>query len=373
MTENKQTAGKKTGSLRKNINRLVVVAAVLILLKLFTYAVQEFLPVFGFVLGKILTALLPFILAFLLAFLLEPLVVKVMKLLKIKRTYASLLVVIIAIILIILLLILLGSRLYIELAELATTFPTIYERTVVLLTNQATLLQNYLQLNPEIKEAITSSSQDIITSLQALFKKGSLALLAFLGALPRFLAVTVITLVATLLTSMSFPAVKEWFFNRIKGKYRSKAKVVAGDLGAAMVGYLRAQTILVAVTMIISTVGLLLIGNKYAFTVGILVGFFDLVPIIGPSVIFIPWTLVLLFTEGIGAALKIFVIYIAATVVRQILEPKILSQSIGLHPLPTLISMYVGLTLFGVGGLILGPAVIVVYEAARKAGLLKGD
>jgi len=364
-------ATKNYSALRQNINRLVIISAILIALKLFTYAVQEFLPVFGLVLGKLISALLPFILAFILAFLLEPLVLKLIKYLKIKRFYASVLIVIIVVILLILGLILLGSRLYKELVELAAAFPMIYDKTMTILTEQIGIIQKYIELNPEIQKAIQSSTQEIIGSLQFLLQKGSMGLLTFLGALPGLIAVTVVTIIATLLTSMSFPTVQEWFYEKIKGKHILKTKMVAADLGAAMVGFLRAQILLIVVTMLITTLGLFIIGNQYAFTIGILAGLFDLVPIVGPSIIFIPWGLVLLFTGGVASAIKIFIIYIVATVVRGIIEPKILAQNIGIHPLPTLISMYVGLTLFGALGLILGPAAIIIYESVRKARLHK--
>jgi len=364
MSDNKQS------SLKVNLNRLVVITGILVLLKLFTYIVQVFLPVFGSVLSQLLSALMPFILAFIFAFLLEPVVIKLIRIFKITRTYASVLVIIVVAIVFVLLLLLLGSRLYKELAELTTTFPVMYNGTVTILTEQVGILQRFIELNPEIQKAIQSSTQDIIATLEYLLRKGSVGLLAFLGALPGLMVVIVVTIIATLLTSMCFPEVKDWFFRRVKGKYNAKTRLVAADLGSALVGFLKAQTILVSVTSIVTTLGLLILGNKYAFTIGILAGLLDLIPVIGPSLIFIPWTVILLFIGGIGSALKVFLVYIAATVLRQILEPKILSQNIGIHPLPTLISIYVGLNLFGVSGLIIGPAAIVVYEAVRKAGLL---
>jgi len=364
---------KKRINVRANVNRLVIIAAILLLLKLFAYAVEEFLPVFASVVGQLISAFLPFIFALVLAFLMEPLVSRLMKYLKMKRVYASLLVLVFFILLILALLVLMGSRLYRELAELATSFPALYDRTVLLLTEQTGVVQNYLALNPEIENAIRSSTEGVITSLQSLLKEGSLHLLSFLGALPGFIVIIVITIIATLLTSMSYPLVKEWFFSRFKGRYQSKSRQIATDLGAALIGFLKAQSILVSVTIVITVIGLLITGNQYAFTLGILAGIFDLIPIIGPAVIFIPWALVLFFTGGIGAGIKILLIYLVVTIVRQILEPKILAKNIGLHPLPTLISMYAGLTLFGAFGLILGPAVVVIYEAVRKAGLLQRE
>ncbi|NLI93279.1 MAG: sporulation integral membrane protein YtvI [Peptococcaceae bacterium] len=345
-----------------------MIAGILLILKLFTYTVQDFLPVFSTVLGKLLSSLLPFILAFIFAFLIEPLVQKLIKSFKMKRTYSSFLVITAVAIFLILLLVLLGSRLYKELAELTTVFPEMYNRSVSLITEQAGIVQKYLELNPEIQNTIRSSSQDIIASLQVILKNGSISLLAFLGALPNFLIIIIITIVATLLTSISYPSVRDWFYQRVKGKYHSMTRLVVADLGSALVGFLRAELILVSVTSIVITIGLLILGNKYAFTIGILSGLLDLIPIIGPSLIFIPWIIFLFFTGALSSALKILFVYLAATVIRQILEPKILAQGIGIHPLPTLISIYVGLNLFGVSGLIIGPAIIVIYEALRKAG-----
>lgn len=365
------TSKPKRINLRANINRLVIVAALLLLLKLFAYVVTEFLPVFSHVVGQLVSALLPFIIAFIIAFLIEPLVSYLMKRLKIKRTYSSLLVITLVVIVFSLLLILLGGRLYRELVEMTAAFPQLYDKTLNLFFEKLFILERYIQLNPEIQNALRSSTQDIIASVQVIIKKGSLGVLAFLGALPGFMLITVVTTIATLLTSMSFPQVKEWFFARMKGKYNEKSRLVAADLGTALIGFLRAQTILVSVTIIVITVGLLLIGNKYAFTVGIVAGLLDLVPIIGPSLIFIPWTIILLFAADLASALQVFIIYIVATIIRQMLEPKIMSQNIGIHPLPTLISIYVGLKLFGALGLILGPTLIIVYAAFRKAGVLR--
>lgn len=361
--------------IRINLNRLIIIAAVLLGLKLFTYTIEEFLPVFGSVLGRLGSALLPFILAFILAFLVEPLVERFVKTFKLKRAYSSIIVITIVILVIIMTFLFLGSRLYKEMAELTLAFPDLYEETALFITQKVDVLQNYFEVNPEVRETIYSSSQDIAKSLQDIVKKGSFGLLSFLGSLPGFMTVILVTGMATLLTSMSFPVVKEWFYARLKGKYISKAKLKSflADLGAAFVGFLRAEIILISVTGVVTTIGLLIAGNDYAFLLGFLAGLLDLVPIIGPSLIFIPWVIILLITEGFLSALKILVIYVVAAIIRQLLEPKIMSQNIGLHPLPTLISMYVGLKLLGALGLILGPSLIVVFNAMQKAGLLQKE
>ncbi|MFZ3129696.1 MAG: AI-2E family transporter, partial [Desulfosporosinus sp.] len=134
-------------------------------------------------------------------------------------------------------------------------------------------------------------------------------------------------------------------------------------------GYLRAQAILVSVTAFSTIGGLLLMGNRYAVTLGVLAGLLDIVPIVGTGMLFVPWIVGLIILGSVGEGLKVLLIWIITVTVRQFLEPKVLSNGIGIHPLPTLISMYVGLQLLGGIGLIVGPALVISYEALRKAGV----
>ncbi|ADY56550.1 sporulation integral membrane protein YtvI [Syntrophobotulus glycolicus DSM 8271] len=359
----------KKSTLIRNLNLLIKIAAILLALKLFTYTFVDFLPVLGSVLSRLFSAFSPFILGIIFAFLMEPLVQKLCRNFRIKRVYSSILALSCIVFLMILLMIIAGNRLYHELADLTAAFPGLYENNMAFVGNQIDNIEKYIRLNPEIQNALKSSSQEIFSYAQVAVKNGSIGLLNILGSLPGFLVVIMVLVVSTLLTSISYPAVKEWFFRRFKEPLASKTRIVAAELGSALIGFLRAESILLSVTSLVVITGLLIIGNEYAFTLGLLTGLMDLLPVIGPGVIFIPWAIIVFISSGIGPALKILAVYAAATVIRQILEPKIMSHNIGLHPLPTLISMYVGLNLLGAAGIILGPTVIVIYEACRKAGL----
>ncbi|MBP1759570.1 MAG: sporulation integral rane protein YtvI, partial [Firmicutes bacterium] len=88
--------------------------------------------------------------------------------------------------------------------------------------------------------------------------------------------------------------------------------------------------------------------------------------IVGTGMLFVPWIVGLFIMGSFGEGLKLLLMWIVTVTVRQFLEPKILSKGIGIHPLPTLISMYVGLQLIGGFGLIVGPAFVISYEAIRR-------
>jgi len=132
------------------------------------------------------------------------------------------------------------------------------------------------------------------------------------------------------------------------------AKLKAGMIGA-FAGYLKAQAIIMSVIAVINVGALMLHGYEYALFMGLLIALLDALPIIGSSLIFIPWALISLLQGSVYSGLYFLALLGINFFVRQLLEPKVLSVSIGLHPILTLASIYVGLRLLGPPGLIIGP------------------
>lgn len=351
-----------------NLNRLAMVAFVLLALKLFAYFVQDFLPIFGQVLRHLISAFLPFIIALLIAYLLEPLVRHLIKILHLRRPYASLLTLIATIAVVGLFIFLIVARLYTELSELAVSLPN-YGSIIDLVSRQVDAVEKFVKVNPQVQSTLFTSTESLLKSVQEWAKSGSLMLLGFLAALPGIFIVTVVSIVATLLVSSSFPSVRHFLEGLFPKRWHGSAQIIGQDLGSALVGFLRAEAILVSVTTVTTILGLILIGNRYAVTIGVLTGIMDLIPVVGTGLLYVPWIVGLFLFGAMGEGLKLLVMWVTTVVLRQFLEPKIMSKNIGLHPLPTLISMYVGLQLLGGVGLILGPTVVIVYEAMRKAGI----
>ena len=352
-----------------NLNRLAIVLIVLVSLKLFTYFVKDFLPIFGEVIRTLFVAFLPFVLALLLAFLLEPLVLRAMNVLRIRRTYATLLSLFLTIGVLGFLTFMLVARLYTELSDLAIALPD-YPHMMDFVTTRINTVERFLALNPQVQTTLFSSTESILKSVQEWAKTSSLFLLSFLTALPGVFIVLVVSIVATLMVSSIFPNVKHFFNRLMPRRWHENAQAVSQDLGVAIVGFLRAQAILVSVTALTSILGLALIGNRYAVTLGVLTGFMDLVPIVGTGILYVPWIIGLFVFGSVSEGVKLLVMWLVTVILRQFLEPKIMSRSIGLHPLPTLISMYVGLQLLGGVGLVLGPTIVILYEALRKSGFM---
>lgn len=351
-----------------SINRLALVTIVLVFLKIFTYFFHDFLPVFGEVIGKLFSALLPFMIALMFAFLLEPLLVRLMRAVRIRRPYAAVLTILLAIVGLSLFIFLIGARLYTELSELSITLPH-YGYLLDLVTKQVDTVERFVEVNPQIQAALFASTESLARTLQEWAKSGSTLLLNVLTALPKVFLVLVVSVVATFLISASYPNVKLFISNLFPRRWHVSAQAVSEDLGSAVIGYLRAQAILVSVTTLATIAGLLLMGNPYAVTIGVIAGLLDIVPIIGTGILFVPWVIALFIMGSYGLGIKLLVMWLVLVTTRQFLEPKILSKGMGIHPLPTLVSMYVGLQFIGGIGLIVGPAIVISYEALRRVGI----
>lgn len=291
-----------------------------------------------------------------------------MRAVRIRRPYAAILSLLIAVAGLSLFVFIIVARLYTELSELAISLPN-YGYLVDLVSKQVETAERFVEVNPQIQDTLFSATQSLASTLQAWAKSASSLLLSFLTALPRVFIILVVSIVATLLISSSYPEVRRFISNLFPRRWHVSAQAISTDLGAAVVGYLRSQAILVSVTALSTIAGLLIMGNRYAVTLGVTAGILDIVPVVGTGILFVPWIIGLFIMGSLGEGVKLLVMWIVTVTIRQFLEPKILSKGIGIHPLPTLISMYVGLQLIGGFGLIVGPAFVICYEAVRRVGV----
>ncbi|PSR23763.1 MAG: sporulation integral membrane protein YtvI [Sulfobacillus acidophilus] len=144
-----------------------------------------------------------------------------------------------------------------------------------------------------------------------------------------------------------------------------------GTVSLAMVngffGYVRAEFSLVALTGLATMGGLLVIGAPYAVLIGLTAGLLDLVPFMGPTMVLVPWAVGALATGDGAMALHLLAVLAVVAGVRQIVEPRLVGQGTGLHPLVVLFSLYMGVRLFGADGVLVGPVTAVMFKAIAEA------
>ncbi|HHX49866.1 MAG TPA: sporulation integral membrane protein YtvI, partial [Clostridia bacterium] len=185
---------------------------------------------------------------------------------------------------------------------------------------------------------------------------------SFVTAVPNVILVIFFALISSYFFSKDKEIIKKTLYLVLPEKAASIVHRSGSQTGAAILGYLRAQLLLMLITMAQALLGLYILGMDYVLLITLFVGFLDILPVLGPGLIFVPWIIVLVFSGRVKLGLALLILYGIISVVRQVIQPKILGVSIGIHPLEALISLYVGYKVFGILGVIIGPILLVVIK-----------
>lgn len=144
--------------------------------------------------------------------------------------------------------------------------------------------------------------------------------------------------------------------------YAEEVNRITAKLNQVFSAYIKAQLIVMSVTAVVCVVGLYIIGNKYALLLGVIIGFLDAFPMIGAGIILLPWSVYYFFVGNFQNGAIIFCVFVVCYIAREVLEPRIMGHGIGLSPIMSIISIYIGYALFGIIGVVLGPVGYVIIE-----------
>ncbi|BBF44541.1 predicted permease [Lachnospiraceae bacterium KM106-2] len=156
-------------------------------------------------------------------------------------------------------------------------------------------------------------------------------------------------------------------FDSISERYRKTViyqviHPITGKLASVGYAYVKTQSIIMSVNAVILFAGFLIIKNKYALLAAIGIAFMDAFPIIGSGLFLIPWAIISLLSKKVFVAAMLISLYGLCELVRQLLEPRLLGNRLGIKPIFSIMAMYVGVDLFGVVGFLLGPLALVILR-----------
>jgi sporulation integral membrane protein YtvI len=212
--------------------------------------------------------------------------------------------------------------------------------------------------------SLTSAINGIVASLSGFF-------LGLAKTIPNVFIFLIVFFIALFLISFQLPSMKRMFIRIFDERSQPKVEHVLGSLRQAIFGFLRAQFILSSLTYVAVLIGLLIIGVDYPLAIALLIVIVDILPVLGTGSVLVPWAVYSLLTDNVRLAIGLVVLFLFVNTFRRVIEPKILSDSIGINPLAAVAGLYIGFKMFGAIGLLYGPAVVIIYSAMRKAGLLK--
>lgn len=323
----------------------------------------------------------PFLIALIIANCLEPAIRKLMTKLKLKRKTSTTILLIGIFTIIVLLVGLLITTIVSEASKLLENI-NIYMPMISDSINSIidSIDINRLNTSIEIKNLIQNSSNDILVTISGYISNILKAILNLITKLPEIGIYIIITFLGTYFICADRYYIKDQFEYHIPKVWAKKFNNHFKEISIQLINYVKAEIILVIIAFIIVLVGLYIlkfIGLNIGFPLmaAIGVGIVDALPILGSGTVLIPWAIISSLTGDLNLGIGIICIYIVVLITRQLLEPKIVSNQIGIHPIFTLISMYAGFKIIGILGLIVGPIILIIYknvfESLLERGLVK--
>lgn len=329
-------------------------------------------------LGRLLLSLFaPFLFALLTAMLLNPLVKKLQKALGWNRHGLTFL----------LLLVLFGliggaAALLVyaaagQLVALARDWGGLLDNLQSVLDQMEELFAQFLTLAPSPVTEIAKQAGDglfLWLSEAVPTALGSLGMEAgeWAMGLPGFCVALVIFVLAAFLLTADYPYLRSRYVQHLdEGLLCFLSQLRSTALGA-FGGYVRAEFLLSVGVFFILLAGFFLIRQPYGLLLALGLAVLDFIPIIGAGTVMVPWAFTALFTRDFTAALELMAIWGGIALFRRVMEPKFVGDQTGLSPILSLVSIYAGMKLAGVLGMVFGPVVLLVILNLAGMGLFRG-
>ena len=328
-----------------------------------------FISLIFFIFLKLFVFYIPFVVAYIISKLLNPVIIKLTKKFNLNRKISSI-IVLTAFFLITGLVVIFGvSKILEESNFFLSMINTYIEKIndfISKIENENKLFGNYF-ISDSMKNIIIRNINEYFNNLGDSLKNIVTNLITTLKSIPIYfinIIITVLAIYFILSDRFSILDKLEFQFTR---KFISKIRSKLDNILNTLFDYLKAEIILVFISFIIVLIGLYIfkllgMNIKYPFLMAILIGLIDALPILGAGTIMVPWSIILFIEKDTSLGFLILGLFILILCVKQILEPKIVSNKIGVHPIFTLISMYTGFKVKGIIGIILGPIMLIVLK-----------
>lgn len=342
--------------MRKYLKALVNIAVALIIFLLVILLVPRLLIFF-----------LPFVVGWIIALIASPMVRFFEEKVKLKRKAGSVFVIIAVIGLVVLLFYLVGARLVEEVISLVSSLPEIWESMEAEFNE---IGDNFNIIYQRLPKNMQTTLSDITAQIGG-YVGGFLGELgtptiAAVGNFAKQLPSIIISIIMALLSSYFFVAersgINTWFGRHIPKSLQTRYQLVKRSLVRAVGGYFKAQLRIEIWMYLLLVIGFTILQVDYALLIAIGIAFLDFLPFFGTGTVMVPWAIIKILSADYQIAIGLLIIWGVGQLARQVIQPKIVGDSVGVPPIPTLFLLYIGYKLSGVIGMIVAvPIGLIVY------------
>ncbi|MFV0465601.1 MAG: sporulation integral membrane protein YtvI [Lachnospiraceae bacterium] len=316
---------------------------------------------------------LPFIIAGILALCVSPVVQFLEKRIRLKRKMGSVVVIVFAIGLIVLLFYFLIMTIVQQLSGWLQALPDLLDAVILQISQiENPLLATGLFSSEKANELLSQLGEQIISLATTFVNSSGSYTVIVVSGVTKSVPLILIGIVVTLLSTYFFVAdkneneilIKKYVPKSIMERWEFFKSIIQHAIG----GYFKAQMKIMGWVFLILLIGLFILGVEYALFFAMLIAVLDFFPIIGAGLIMLPWSIYSLLTKDYRLGLGLLIVWALTQLLRHLVQPKYVGESVGLKPMPTLILLYFGFVIGGMGGLILAIPIGYVFISMVKAG-----
>lgn len=329
------------------------------------------------VLKYALPMLAPFVTGFIIAYLLRKPIRFLSARLHVNRTISAILIVLIFYCTIGLLITLLGMKAFTETRDLVLNLPAIYsdhfEPGLIGIFDR--IEQSILRMDDSLVAALEEMSNELVQSLGQMVSGLSVGVMGIISglasSLPGLFIKLLLMIISTFFIAADYDRLTGFMLRQLNEKSNKIFMQIKEYVGGTLFVCIRSYALIMSITFAELSISLTLIGIENSVLIALVIAVFDILPVLGTGGVMIPWTVITALQGNYPTALGLLLVYLFITVVRNILEPKIVGSRIGLHPVVTLASMFVGVQLFGVLGLFGFPICLSLLRHLNDNGTIK--
>lgn len=337
------------------------------------------LVIIGVYIGaKMAVFYMPFLVAFVISLMIEPGIKYLMKKTKISRRMSSIIIFILVFSIII------GSVTW-GIVSLISESTNLLQTLNLYIDKAYTQIQETIgkisisraSISNDVTNLMQDASKEVLFKISTWITRFLTKLMSVITSIPTIAIYVVITILSVYFVCTDRIYILDFMEHHMPRKWVQKIGVHIREITIKLGGYLKAEAILILVSFIISLVGLYIfkfvgMNVKYPLLIALGIGFVDALPILGSGSVMAPWAVMEALNGDIQLGVAIIVLWIIMSIVRQFLEPKIVSGKIGIHPIFTLIAMYTGFRVIGVMGMLVGPIVLIILKSVFASVLEEG-
>lgn len=226
---------------------------------------------------------------------------------------------------------------------------------------------NSLPLDFE-SEKITGMLQDAITIVQGWLFNALTFIINSISSFTSFVVNAAIGLILAYFLSIEIVDWKRIATTKTPNTFKKAFFFLRDNVLKGIWVYIKAQSKLISITFIVILISLLLLDVKHAFLISLISAIFDVLPLLGVSTIFIPWITYLFIVGDYELGIWITALWLVVVIARQLLDPKITGDSLGVSAFTMLSFMMISLSIFGIAGMILSPILLILIKALYDQG-----